>query len=387
MTKFLLRHFVPDWERAEDQSVRSRVGRLAGVTGIGCNCLLALVKFLAGALTGSIAILADGMNNLSDAGSSVMTLVGFRLAQRPADEAHPYGHARYEYLSALAVAALILLIGVELGQASFRKILQPEAVEFTALTAGILLGSIALKLWMSRFFAVLGEHIHSGTLKATAVDSRNDVIATSAVLAGCLVQQYFHVNADGYIGLGVAAFIVYSGVRMMMETVSPLLGKQADAELVGQLSALLTASEKVLGIHDLLIHDYGPGQCFASVHAELSAGLDALTCHAIIDGLEQEARDRLNVHLVIHYDPVAVDDREWRELRAIVAEAVRDVDESLSMHDFRLIRQSGQTQAAFELGVPLSQSGAYSQLQAKIEAALAEKNFPYPTKILFEGKM
>ena len=303
MTNFLLRRFVPDHQEPERPAVRAAVGKMAGITGIVCNCLLFAVKLAVGLAAGSVSIIADGVNNLSDTASSVVTLLGFWLARRPADREHPYGHARYEYLAGLAVAVLILFIGAETARSSVVKILHPEAVEFTALSCVLLLGAVGVKGWMARFFGKLGKYIDSAPLKAAAADSRNDVIATAAVLAGFLAGALFDVNLDGVIGLAVAALILCSGFSLGKETVSLLLGRQADEELVAKITALVLSEEKVLGLHDLLVHDYGPGQCFASVHAQLSPEESAVACHTVIDGIERRALAELNVHLVIHYDP------------------------------------------------------------------------------------
>lgn len=386
MTTFLLKTFIKNYAEPTDPNVRAAVGKMAGITGIACNCLLCLIKLAAGLIVGSLSILADAMNNLSDAVSSVMTLLGFRLARRPADADHPFGHARYEYLSGLGVAVLILLIGVELVQASIGKIISPQRVSVTWMTIGILVVSILMKLWMSRFFRAAGTLISSAALQATSVDSRNDVIATGGVLLGCIVQLAWDVNVDGYVGLAVALFILYSGVQMMQETVSPLLGKQADAQLVRELTDFLTSHEKILGIHDLLIHDYGPGQCFASVHAEISAVENVMDSHEIIDTLEQQVRTRLNVNLVIHYDPVALDDPEWDKMRSIAAKVISEIDPRLSMHDFRLARQMGKTNLVFHLEVPYDMGHEYGELQSKIEQALHAKGVYYPAEIGFDGK-
>ncbi|MBR5816795.1 MAG: cation transporter, partial [Anaerotignum sp.] len=286
MTSLLLRLFVKNYQNTDDMMVRASIGKLAGATGIVCNIILFAGKLLAGILAGSVAIIADAVNNLSDASSSVVTLLGFRLAQMPADEDHPYGHARYEYLSGLMVAVLILVIGVELVKSSVGKIISPEPIDFSMITVGILVASVVVKLWMSLFFGTLGKKINSLTLEATSADSRNDVISTVAVLAGCLIGHFFHVNIDGYVGLVVAVFILYSGVNIVKETISPLLGEQAAEEVLEKIKALVLSHEQVLNVHDLLVHDYGPGRCFASIHVEVSAHIDPLTAHDIIDAIE-----------------------------------------------------------------------------------------------------
>lgn len=386
MIELLLRLFVKDYRSTKSSAVHLSIGKLAGMTGIICNVLLFLGKLAAGLIAGSVSIIADAVNNLSDAASSVVTLLGFRMAQQPADSDHPYGHARYEYLSGLVIAALIFLIGGDLAKTSFQKILSPAAVEFSAAVFIVLLVSICVKLWMSAFFRSLGRRIQSTTLEATSVDSRNDVIASLAVLAGCLTEYFFHINVDGYIGLVVAVFILYSGFGIARETVSPLLGKRASQDLVERISQLVLSHDKVLGIHDLLVHDYGPGQCFASLHVELSADEDPLVCHDIIDDIECDVLEELNVHLVIHYDPVVQNDEEWNEMRSIVEEIIHELDPQLSMHDFRIARGAKQTKLVFDLAVPYSMTGQHKELKKKIDEALIKRKKEYITVIHFDGK-
>lgn len=386
MTEFLLRLFVKDYRSTESSAVHLAIGKLAGITGIVCNVLLFLGKLTVGLIAGSVSITADAVNNLSDAASSVVTLLGFRMAQQPADRDHPFGHARYEYLSGLVIAALIFLIGGDLAKTSFQKILSPAAVEFSAATFLVLLLSILIKLWMSVFFRSLGGRIQSTTLQATSADSRNDVIASLAVLAGCLAEYFFHINVDGFLGLLVALFILYSGIGIARETISPLLGKRANQELVERMSELVLSHDKVLGIHDLLVHDYGPGQCFASLHVELSADENPLVCHDIIDDIERDALEKLNVHLVIHYDPVVQDDEEWNEMRSLMEEIIREIDPQLSMHDFRIARGARQTKLVFDLAVPYSMTGQHKELKKKIDDALADRKKEYVTVIHFDGK-
>ena len=386
MTRLLFRLFIKEREQMAETELRAAVGKLAGSTGIFCNCILFLGKLMAGWLAGSVSILADAVNNLSDASSSVVTLLGFRLAQQPADADHPFGHARYEYLSGLVVAVLILVIGVELVKSSIGKILHPEAVAFSLLTIGILVVSILVKLWMSLFFRRLGKEIKSTTLEATAVDSRNDVISTAAVLLGCLVGYVFHVNIDGYVGLAVAVFILYSGFQIAKETISPLLGEQADAELVQEIRKLVLSHDKVLGVHDLLVHDYGPGRCFASLHVELSAAEDVLVCHEIIDHIENEIKQVLNVDMVIHYDPVVIDDPEGNALHQAAVEVVQEIDPRLSIHDFRLLPAAGGHTVAFDLEIPYDMLAQQEQLPKKIEEGMAAKGKKCETKIHFDAK-
>ena len=364
--------------------VRGAYGKLAGAVGIVCNLLLFAGKLLAGILSGSVAVTADAVNNLSDASSSLVTLLGFKLAERPADEEHPYGHARIEYISGLVVAALILLIGAELAKSSFSKILHPETVEFSLLTLGVLVGSILVKLWMALFCRKLGRRIDSTTLLATSADSRNDVISTAAVLVGCLVGYFFDVKLDGYIGMAVALFIIWSGCSIAKDTINPLLGERASEELVRNISDLILSHEKILGIHDLMVHDYGPGNCFASVHAEMDSAEDPLICHDIIDDIERDALRGLQVHLVIHYDPIVTNDEELNAARALVEQEIKSIDESLSLHDFRMVRGPGHTNLIFDLVIPYSMEDRKAELKARIDERLQRQDRKYYTVITFD---
>lgn len=385
MTNILLKLFIKNYEDTQNPAVRSSIGKLAGLTGIVCNCLLTVLKLVIGLLVGSMAIIADGVNNLSDAASSLTTLLGFRMAQRPADKQHPYGHARYEYLSGLAVAALILLIGAELVKSSIAKIINPEPIDISAATIALLAASVAVKLWMSGFYKTLGKKINSTALYATSVDSRNDVISTCAVLLGCLVNYLFGLNIDGYVGLAVAIFILYSSVGIAKDTISPLLGQQADDELVDKITELVLSHEKVLGVHDLLVHDYGPGRCYASAHVELSADEDPMACHDIIDDIECDVLEKMNVHFVIHYDPVVQNDAEQNEMRRTVGEIIRELNPAFSIHDFRIVRGSAQSKLVFDLGVPYSMIEKKKEIKERIDAALNERGKKYITIIRFDG--
>ena len=385
MTNILLKLFIKNCEDTQNPAVRSSIGKLAGLTGIVCNCLLTVLKLVIGLLVGSMAIIADGVNNLSDAASSLTTLLGFRMAQRPADKQHPYGHARYEYLSGLAVAALILLIGAELVKSSIAKIINPEPIDISAATIALLAASVAVKLWMSGFYKTLGKKINSTALYATSVDSRNDVISTCAVLLGCLVNYFFGLNIDGYVGLAVAIFILYSSVGIAKDTISPLLGQQADDELVDKITELVLSHEKVLGVHDLLVHDYGPGRCYASAHVELSADEDPMACHDIIDDIECDVLEKMNVHFVIHYDPVVQNDAEQNEMRRTVGEIIRELNPAFSIHDFRIVRGSAQSKLVFDLAVPYSMIERKKEIKEQIEAALNKKGKKYVTIIRFDG--
>ena len=385
MTNLLLRLFVKNYNNPEDPATHSTIGTLAGVTGILCNVFLFGLKLLAGIISGAVSIVADALNNLLDASSSVVTLVGFRLAKRPADLDHPFGHARYEYISGLVVAALILVVGVELAESSIRKIFIPSPVLVSVPTLFVLLISVLVKIWMSHFNLKMGELICSGTLKATSVDSRNDAIATTAVLIGCFIELVFHIPVDGYIGLAVALFVIWSGISVARETISPLLGQRADQGLVEKINQLILSDENVLGVHDLLVHDYGPGQCFASVHVEISADENPLRCHDIIDRIECSAMEELNVHLVIHYDPVEENDREREEMLALMKEILYDIEPCYSVHDFRVVRGSVKPKLVFDLAVPYGKKQEYQEIIRAIEYALKCHDKDYLTVIHFDN--
>lgn len=367
---FLLKKFVPDFENTQSESVRRAVGTLSGSIGIGMNLLLFLGKLLAGLLSGSVSVTADALNNLSDASGSIVTLVGFRLAGKPADEHHPFGHARIEYLSGLAVSVLILVIGLELGKTSLEKILHPAAVKLSAVTAAVLLISVGVKLWLWRFNARLGEKIGSTTLLAAAQDSRNDCIATGAVLAAALLEQMLDLRVDGIMGMAVALFILKSGWDLAKETVSPLLGENANPQLRQQIADFVCAHPKVLGYHDLMVHDYGPGRQYASVHVEMDYREDPLACHEIIDRMEWDCLRSCGIHLVIHYDPVVTDDPELNRLKNRLAEQLYHRDWRLKLHDFRMVPGKNHMNLVFDVALPADLRGQEEQLRLSMEEEL-----------------
>ena len=371
MTDLLLRLAVKPGEDPKNKRFRSAVGRLSGLVGIICNLLLFAGKLTVGALAGSVSITADAMNNLSDATSSIVTLVGFRLAEKPADAEHPYGHARFEYLSGLAVAAIIVVIGFELAKTSVGKILNPTAVTLTVPMAAVLIGSILGKLWLALFNTKLGRHIGSATLMAAAADSRNDVIATGAVLAAAVIEGLSGWKIDGIIGLGVALFILYSGAMLAKETISPLLGESASPELQQQIVEIIGQEPAVLGYHDLMVHDYGPGQRFGSLHVEMDRAKDTLLCHEIIDELERTCLKQLGVHLVIHYDPVVVGDAELDAAKNIVQAALTDIDSRLTLHDFRMVKGPSITNLIFDVALPFDMADRQKEIRQRLEKALA----------------
>ena len=385
MTKLLLKLFVPNWPEATHPAVRAKVGKLSGTVGICCNLLLAVLKLIVGAAAGAVSVTADAMNNLSDATSSVVTLLGFRLAEKPADEEHPYGHARFEYLSGLAVAAIIVVIGFELAKTSVEMFFAPTPVEMSAAMMAVLAGSIAVKLWLFLFNRKLGRHISSDTLLASAADSRNDCIATGAVLIAALVEWLTDWRVDGFMGLGVALFILYSGAMLAKDTISPLLGETASPELWALIVSVVTTDPRILGYHDLMVHDYGPGQRFASLHVEMDQKEDPQECHELIHVLERACLETPTIHLVIHYDPVVTGDPELDRIRCVVEEILKELDGRITIHDFRLVSGKGHTNLIFAAALPSELMPRRKQLKQALDARLEEsEESKYYTVITFD---
>ena len=373
MIGFLVRRLIRDSDKTDDPAVRERYGILAGGAGLLLNLLLFGGKLAAGLVTGAISITADAFNNLSDAASSVVTLIGFRLAGQEPDREHPFGHGRAEYLAGLAVSVLILLVGLELGKSSIEKILRPEQVAFSWLSAGILAASILVKLWMGRFYRVLGQRIDSPAMAAAAADSRSDAAATSAVLAGLVCGGLGSLNIDGWIGLLVAGFIFKAGVGAMKDTLDPLLGQPPSEELVKEIEGAILARPEITGIHDLVVHDYGPGRQMMSVHAEVDAGADLLEIHDVIDAAERELKRRFRLEAVIHMDPVVTDDPQTARLRERTEELARNIDPSASVHDFRVTAGPLHTNLIFDMVVPYSVRETDRALREKIQALATER--------------
>ena len=349
MGKLLIRIFVKDHENTDDPRVRERYGKFAGVVGIVSNLILCIMKILIGLVSRSIAIIADGINNLADASSSIITLVGFKLASQPEDEDHPYGHARIEYLTGLFISIVIIVIGLQLLRTSIDKILHPDPLEFSCLTIIILVAAILIKLWQSMFNRSIGRKIRSVTLMATAADSRNDVISTSAVLISVIVGKFTGIQIDGYMGCLVALFIIWSGIQLVRETTSPLLGEAPDQELVDSIAEIVKKEPGVLGIHDLMVHNYGPGKIFASMHIEVDADGDLMESHDMIDNIEKRIKDELHVEFVVHMDPVKTDDPLITKMKKIIADALLPLDGVDNIHDFRIVPGPTHTNIIFDV--------------------------------------
>lgn len=351
MINRLVRLFIQDCDNVTDPAVREKYGVLSGAVGIVLNLLLSAGKFFAGVVTGSIAITADAFNNLSDAGSSVVTLVGFKLAGQKADDGHPFGHGRAEYLAGLLVSLMILLVGLELGKTSIGKILHPEAVDFSPVSVAILAASILVKLWMGHFNRTLGKKLGSAAM-AAAADSLSDVVATSAVLAGTLAGHFAHLSIDGWAGAVVAVFILKAGWGAAKDTINPLLGASPDPELVHAIREVVLSHPQVVGMHDLIIHDYGPGRRLCSFHAEVPQDADILEAHDAIDHIEREIQQKFGIETTAHMDPIATDDESVNRLREQVAALARAVEPEMTIHDFRVTKGPQHTNLIFDVVVP-----------------------------------
>ncbi len=378
MTQFLIRSFIKDAQDVKNPTVRTAYGNLASVVGMVCNLLLCLGKLTAGTLFGSIAILADALNNLSDASSNVVSFIGFRLASKAPDEKHPYGHARYEYLAGLVVSVTILGIGFSLLKESVVKVIHPTKVIFSWLSVVVLAVSILIKLWMSGFNRKIGQTIGSETLMATAADSRNDVLTTGAVLiATILCSVTGWARLDGLMGLGVAGFILWSGWGLVMDTLSPLLGECPSPELVEHIEQKVMSYPGVLGVHDLMVHDYGPGHQFASLHIEFPAESDPLAAHDVIDNIENDFLKNDSLQVTIHYDPIVTADAQVGVLRTRLNEKARQLDPQLSVHDLRIVPGETHTNVLFDLAFPAGYAGDKDQMLAAMCQFVTEQDPKY----------
>lgn len=378
MTQLLIRLFIKKPEQTQSPAVRAAYGSLAGIVGMVCNVLLCIGKLTVGTLFGSIAITADAVNNLSDASSNIVSLLGFKLASKAPDAEHPYGHGRYEYLAGLVVSVTILGIGLSLLKESVGKVLHPTQVVFSWLTVCVLVASILVKLWMSRFSHEIGLRISSETLLATAADSRNDVLSTGAVLLALVLCRLTGWDRlDGVMGVGVAAFILFSGWGLVMDTLSPLLGKSPDPELVEHIERTAMSYPGVLGVHDLMVHDYGPGHQFASLHVEMPAEADPLESHDLIDNIERDFLQKDHLMVTIHYDPIVTSDAAVGVLRSRLTEYLRQIDPQLSLHDLRMVLGNTHTNVLFDLVLPAGYSGDTAALVGRIKSFVRQQDEKY----------
>ena len=352
MIHLLIRCFVKNYEQTEKEEVRKAIGNLTASVGVVSNLLLCLFKFIAGTLAHSVSITADAINNLSDAGSSVISLISFRLSSRPADAKHPFGHARYECLASLLVAVLILFLGVEMARESITKILHPHQIVFSWAAIAVLVLSVLVKLWMYAYNRAYGTRIHSSLMQATAADSLSDALGTAAVLLSTLLSPVLHFNLDGYMGVIVAGFILYTGISLIRNALDEILGKAPDPMLVSQIVERIRKYDGVLGIHDMIVHDYGPNRLFVSVHVEVDYRRDIFESHDMIDNIEKEIKEEMGIETVVHMDPIKVDDALTDELRQMVRTVLDKVDQRLTFHDFRVVPGTTHTNLIFDVVVP-----------------------------------
>lgn len=381
MTNLLIRLFVKNHEKTEDVKVRERYGIFSGIVGVVTNLFLSVIKVVAGVVFHSLAITADAVNNLSDSASSIVTLVGFKLAGKPADAEHPFGHARMEYLSGLIVSFSILFVGLQLVRSSFDKIQNPERADFSVVTVAVLAIAILVKVWQGMFYRKVGRTIGSTAIAATAADSLNDVFATSAILAGTIITEFTGFNLDGYMGMAVAVFIIYSGVKLIIATSNPLLGMAPSKELVDEIYRKIMNYDGILGIHDLNVHNYGPERCFASVHCEVSAAQDIMVSHDIIDNIEHDFLNQEGIHLVIHLDPIVTDDARTNELKAQVEAVIKTVSPEITMHDFRVVWGTTHSNLIFDICVSFGFRISDEELADLISKAIYQINPTYHSVI------
>lgn len=381
MVGFLVRRLIPNGTQPEDTAVRERCGMISGGIGIALNLLLCIGKFIAGVISGSISVTADAFNNLTDAASSVVTLIGFRLAGQKPDEDHPFGHGRAEYLAGLIVSMLILLVGFELGKSSVEKIIHPETVSFSLLSAVILIVSVCIKLWMCFFNRALAKKIGSTALAATATDSLSDAIATAVVLVGLIVGHFTGFHIDGWLGIVVTVFILRAGLGAVKDTLDPLLGQAPDPALVKEVQDTVLSHDEIVGIHDLIIHDYGPGRRMLSLHAEIPADADIMAAHDVIDHIERELKEKYAVEAVLHMDPIVMGDEFTDRMRELVARKAAEIDPSISIHDFRITNGPLHTNLIFDMVVPHSCTLSNDQVRAQIAAAMKAEDEHYFTVV------
>lgn len=371
MTEMLIGIFIGK-DSPEDPDIRKKYGFLSGITGIVLNILLFTGKLLAGIFSGSISVIADSLNNLSDAGSSIVNMVGFKIALTPPDKEHPFGHGRAEYVSGLAISFIIMLMGVELARSSFEKIIHPEIPDVSIFTLVILVIAVAVKLWMFVFNRKLGRKINSVSLNAVATDSISDAVATTAVIIGMIVAFFFKINIDGFIGLLVSFFIFYSGIKTAKESLSPLLGQMPEKTLVEDIKAMVCGYEGIIGIHDLIVHNYGVGKSYVSFHAEVSSSMELTEAHRLIDIIEKDFKEKFNCTVTIHIDPVDLNDSESALLCKKVNEIVRNIDQSLSIHDFRVLKDKGEKSVVFDLALPYKFKYSDIDIRNMVSSAIKE---------------
>ena len=377
VAEFLIKKFIINYQNIEEEKTRNAYVYLASIVGILCNLILSIIKISVGFISGSVSITADGFNNLSDMASSIITMVGIKLANRPADKEHPFGHGRMEYLSALVVAFMVMLVGVQFVKTSFERILNPVAVSFEIIPFILLLISLLIKLWLSRFNKYMGLKINSTALKAASVDALGDVFTSSCVLISFLAAKFTTLPIDGYVGLIVSAAILYAGYSLIKDTISPLLGEAPDEELVKKIKQGVLSYDNIIGVHDLIIHNYGVGKCMASIHAEIPSNIDLVTIHEIIDSAEREISQKLNIYLVIHMDPMCIHDDKINKVKGEVQEILLKYKTIKSIHDFRITEGKDKINIIFDIEVnayEVNTPDKEEELKGKLESDIKKLN-------------
>lgn len=385
MSDFLVKHFVRDYEKTDDIKVRGRYGTLSSIVGIVCNIILFSVKFIMGTIVNSISIISDGFNNLSDCASCIVTLFGYKMAAKPADKDHPFGHGRFEYLTSMVIAMVIMLVGVELFSTSAGKIIHPEKVAFSYVALITLVLSIMLKVWMSLFNKKLGSRINSGVMLATAKDSMNDVAATGATMLALVISPATELPVDGIMGVVVSVFILFSGFGIIKETVDALLGQPADAEIVQRIRNIVEENPYALGMHDLIIHSYGPGNMIGSVHIEVDGKGNIMEIHDVIDEMERNIYEELNIKMTIHMDPVETDNEYLNQCRQMIEDIIQQIDDNLSIHDFRVVSGPSHTNLIFDLVIPHDIKLQADDIKHEIDKRLEGREKKYYTVITFDN--
>lgn len=370
MTKFLIEKIKKSGD-IKDPVIRGKLGALSGVTGIICNVLLCVLKFIIGTITNSVSITADAVNNLSDASSNIVTIAGAKLSNKPVDDEHPFGHGRLEYISALVVSFFIFLMGFELGKSSIEKIIHPENVKFSIWSLIILIAAILIKLWMAYFNKKLYSITGNINMKAVMQDSLNDCIATSATIAALLISSFTSFKrADGIIGIAVALIIIFAGIGIVKDILGPLLGQPPSQELVNGIEEIMLKEDMISGVHDLIIHDYGPGRIIASAHAEVPCNVDVMEIHDVIDNVEREISKKLKVVMCIHMDPIVLDDEEVNKYKKLIGDIIEEYNSEFSFHDFKMVKGPTHTNLIFDLVIPhsnMNNAKILSDLRAKVK--------------------
>ena len=384
MVNFLAKLFIKDYKNVENEKVRENYGTLSGVFGIITNLILVVIKVIIGLLSASISIIADAINNLSDMGSSLLTIIGFKISSKPADKDHPYGHQRVEYIISLIIAMIIAFVGLELLTTSIDKIINPDVIKVEVITFIILGVAIVLKGLQGLFYLSASKKIDSLSLKASAKDSINDCISTSAVLIGTIISKTTGYNVDGIVGILVSGFIIYSAIMLIKETMSPLIGEKPDPELIEKVTRTVLSYPKVLGIHDVITHLYGPSKVFISLHVEIDAKDDILVSHDLIDNIEQEVKREFGIELVIHMDPVETDNEELNKGSKVVREVLKEIDPIIMFHDFRMVKGETHTNFIFDVLVPFQYKYSDEELVELIKKEVSKRDEKYRCVILVD---